>query len=93
MDGLGNNLFANALLAAVYILYKTIDRCLHSKCKYSTVDGFTFDIDGDQNGAECPANDMERVADLLKNRASYFRKSGTVRTLKDNEEPCVGAKV
>ncbi len=78
-DGLGSNLFANALLLAAYVLYKTLDRCLHSKCKYSTVDGFTFDIDGQEDDDQCPATDMERVADLLKSRALAFRRSGTTR--------------
>ena len=78
MDGLGSNIFANALLMAAYIAYKALDRCLHSKCKYSTVDGFTFDIDG-QEDAECPATDMERMADLLKSRAMVFRRGATAR--------------
>ena len=77
-DGLGSNLFANALLMAAYVAYKAIDRCLHSKCKYSTVDGFTFDIDGQQD-EECPATDMERMADLLKSRAAVFRRSPTIK--------------
>ena len=63
-DPLGNNLLANGLLAAAYVLYKIIDRCLHSKCKYSTVEGLVFDLD-----KECPATDMEKIADLLKSRA------------------------
>lgn len=78
MDGLGNNLFANGLLMAAYILYKALDRCLHSKCKYTTVDGFSFDIDGEDD-MECPATDMERVADLLKSRAMVFRRNPSVR--------------
>ena len=66
-DPLSNNLLANGLLAAAYVLYKIIDRCLHSKCKYSTVEGLVFDLD--QNDGECPATDMERIAELLKSRA------------------------
>ena len=64
---LSNNLLANGLLAAAYVLYKVIDRCLHSKCKYSTVEGLVFDLD--QTDAECPATDMEKIAELLKSRA------------------------
>ena len=78
-DGLGSNLFANALLMAAYVAYKAIDRCLHSKCKYSSVDGFTFDIDG-QEDVECPATDMERMAELLKSRANVFRRNPTIKT-------------
>ena len=66
-DTLSNNLLANGLLAAAYVLYKVIDRCLHSKCKYSTVEGLVFDLD--QGDAECPATDMEKIAELLKSRA------------------------
>lgn len=85
-DGLGSNLFANALLMGAYILYKAMDRCLHSKCKYSTVDGFTFDLDG-QEDAECPATDMERMAELLKERANVFRRSGTARLKSSTPDP------
>ena len=66
-DPLSNNLLANGLLAAAYVLYKVVDRCLHSKCKYSTVEGLVFDLD--QTDAECPATDMEKIAELLKSRA------------------------
>ena len=44
MDGLSNNLLANGLLAGFYVVYKIIDRCMHSKCRYTKTDGFTFDI-------------------------------------------------
>ena len=77
MDGLGGNLLANGLLAAVYIVYKMLDRCFHSKCRYSKVDGFTFDMDGPQE--ECPATDMNKLADLLKSRAEVYRRGGTIR--------------
>ena len=71
-DPLSNNLLANALLAGAYVLYKVIDRCMHSKCKYSTVEGLTFDIEGD---GECPTTDMEKIADLLKSRALVHSKT------------------
>ena len=77
MDGLGNNLLANGLLAAVYVLYKVVDRCLHSKCRYSKIDGFTFDMDGPAE--ECPATDMNRLAELLKSRAEVYQRKGTKR--------------
>ena len=75
-DPLSNNLLANGLLAAAYVLYKIVDRCLHSKCKYSTVEGLVFDLDQDE---ECPATDMEKIADLLKSRAHLHAK-GTTRS-------------
>lgn len=74
-DPLSNNLLANGLLAAAYVLYKVIDRCLHSKCKYSTVEGLVFDLD---QAEECPATDMEKIAELLKSRALLHAK--TTRT-------------
>jgi hypothetical protein len=67
MDGLSNNLLANGLLAGFYVVYKILDRCMHSKCRYTKTDGFAFDIDPVEG--ECPATDMERIADLLKSRA------------------------
>ncbi len=77
MDGLGNNLLANAVLALAYGLYKVVDRCLHSKCKYSTVDGFSFDADGPE---ECPATDMSKIADLLRSRAMAYGRNRTARS-------------
>lgn len=78
MDGLGNNLLANGVLAVVYVLYKIIDRCLHSTCKYTTVDGFSFDADGPE-GDECPATDMSKIADLLRTRAQVYGRNRTSR--------------
>ena len=75
-DPLSNNLLANGLLAAAYVLYKVIDRCMHSKCKYSTVEGLTFDLD--QND-DCPATDMDRIADLLKSRALLHSRTSRTR--------------
>ena len=82
MDGLGNNLLANGVLALCYGLYKIVDRCLHSKCKYTTVDGFSFDADGPDGGEDCPATDMAKIADLLRSRAQVYGRGHTSR-----EEP------
>jgi len=78
MDGLSNNLLANALLAGFYVGYKCIDRCMHSKCRYTKTDGFTFDLDG-PDGEDCPATDMQQIADLLKSRAMVYDRKSTTR--------------
>jgi len=78
MDGLSNNLLANALLAGFYVVYKVLDRCMHSKCRYTKANGFQFDLDGEQ-GEECPASDMQQIADLLKNRAMVYERKSTTR--------------
>jgi len=76
MDGLGNNLLANALLALAYGLYKVVDRCMHSKCKYTKDGGLAFSLD---ETGECPATDMEKIADLLRSRALVHSRGNTVR--------------
>ena len=68
MDGLGNNILANGLLALAYVGYKILDRCMHSKCKYTKTDGFAFDLDP-EGTEQCPVSDMEKIAELLKSRA------------------------
>ena len=80
MDGLYNNLLANGLLAGFYVVYKILDRCMHSKCRYSQTDGFQFDLDGEP-GEECPATDMEKIAALLKSRAMVYDKKATMRAV------------
>lgn len=35
---------ANALLVGVYVIYKIINRCLTSKCRYTREDGLDFDL-------------------------------------------------
>ena len=76
-DGLYNNLLANALLAVAYAVYKVYDRCLASKCKYTRDGGFAFDL---ADAPDCPATDMEKIADLLKSRAMAYEKRPTSRT-------------
>jgi hypothetical protein len=78
MDGLYNNLLANGVLAGFYVVYKILDRCMHSRCKYTKVDGFAFDLDPEEEG-ECPVNDMERIAELLKSRAMVYERTRTNR--------------
>ena len=63
---------ANALLALAYGLYKIFDRCQRSKCKMDGEKGLTFDL-GDP-GDSCPATDMARLADLLKQRSLHHLK-------------------
>jgi hypothetical protein len=80
MDGLGNNLLANGVLALAYVGYKILDRCMHSKCKYTKDDGFAFDLDGADEGTEqCPVSDMQKIAELLKSRAMVHGRGGTTR--------------
>jgi|GEM_PF-5485298 len=78
MDGLGNNLLANALLALAYGLYKVVDRCLHSKCKYTKDGGLAFSLD---ETSECPASDMEKIAELLRARALVHSRGPTTRSV------------
>jgi len=77
MDGLSNNLLANGLLAGFYVIYKILDRCMHSKCRYTKEAGFAFDLDGEDD--QCPVNDMERIANLLKARAGIYDRKATQR--------------
>ncbi len=79
MDGLSNNLLANGLLAGFYVVYKILDRCMHSKCRYAKETGFAFDLDGEDDQSDCPVNDMERIANLLKSRAGIYERKGTQR--------------
>ena len=79
MDGLGNNLLANGVLALAYVGYKILDRCMHSKCKYTKLDGFAFDLDGEGPEGQCAVSDMEKIAELLKSRALAHGRSGTTR--------------
>lgn len=74
-DSLGNNLLANGVLAGVYIVYKVVDRCLHSRCKYTKLDGLTFDLDGEDGDVPCPAVEMDKIAELLKSRANLHRSN------------------
>ena len=64
------NMIANAVLGAAYLLYKIMDRCLHSRCKYTADRGFDFDMDGSE---PCPATEMNKLGDLLKQRSQLFR--------------------
>ena len=65
---------ANAVLVGVYIGYKIINRILTSKCRYSKQEGWDFDLGATPDAA----NDMERIADLLKARSLHHRKSSDV---------------
>jgi len=78
-DSLFNNLLANGVLALAYAIYKVVDRCMHSKCKYTATDGLAFDLDGPDG--ECPVNDMERIAELLKSRVAMHSRGTTTRVV------------
>jgi hypothetical protein len=78
-DSLFNNLLANGVLALAYAIYKVVDRCMHSKCKYTAADGLAFDLDGPDE--ECPVNDMDRIAELLKSRAAMHSRGTTTRVV------------
>ena len=78
-DSLFNNLLANGVLALAYAIYKVVDRCLHSKCTYTQTDGLAFDLDGPEQ--ECPVNDMERIAELLKARVEMHSRGTTARVV------------
>ena len=77
-DSLFNNLLANGVLALAYALYKVVDRCMHSKCKYTQADGLAFDLDGPDED-DCPVNDMERIAELLRSRVAMHSRGTTTR--------------
>ena len=64
------NMIANAVLGGAYLLYKIMDRCLHSRCKYTADRGFDFDMDGSE---PCPATNMSKLGDLLKQRSQLYR--------------------
>ena len=66
---------ANGLLVGVYVIYKLINRCLTSKCRYSKDDGWDFDLGDVQHDA---ATDMERIAELIKARSMHHKsRSGS----------------
>ena len=62
---------ANGVLALGYIIYKVADRLLGSKCKYTRNNGWDFDL-GDPG--PCPAAELDKMGDLLKQRSMLFRK-------------------
>ena len=69
METFWESVAANALLAGVYVVYQIINRCLHSKCRYNRDGGLDFDL-GDTND---PTVDMERIAELLKQRSMHHK--------------------
>ena len=65
-----DSLGANAVLAAFYVVYKVLDRCLHSKCRYNRDGGLDFDL-GDQTDAVA---DMDKIAELIKSRSLHHKQ-------------------
>ena len=57
-------------LAACVTLFVPVDRCLHSRCKFTKEGGLDFDLGEPE---DCPATDMGKLADLLKQRSQYYR--------------------
>lgn len=70
-----DSLGANAVLAAVYVVYKLLDRCLHSKCRYNRDGGLDFDL-GDQT--DDPVQDLEKLAELIKSRSMLHKQQKTI---------------
>ena len=71
MSNFIESLGANAVLAAVYVVYKILDRCMHSKCRYNRDGGLDFDL----GAPEDAANDMQKIAELLKARSLHHRNA------------------
>lgn len=69
METFWESVAANALLAGVYVVYQLVNRCLHSKCRYNRDGGLDFDL-GDGND---PTMDMEKIAELLKQRSMHHK--------------------
>ena len=69
METFWESVAANALLAGVYVVYQLVNRCLHSKCRYNRDGGLDFDL-GDSND---PTMDMEKIAELLKQRSMHHK--------------------
>ena len=66
------SLGANAILAGVYVIYQLVNRCLHSKCRYNKEGGLDFDLG---EVGDCPATDMEKIAELLKSRSMHHQRA------------------
>ena len=68
------SVLANVLLGGVYIIYKVSHRCLTSRCRYSRDAGFTFDLDGEGGDQPCPIQDMQKIAELIKQRSELHSR-------------------
>ena len=73
MSAFYDSLGANAILAGFYIVYKLIDRCLHSKCRYNKEGGLDFDL----GAPEDAITDMNKIAELLKSRSLHHANSNS----------------
>ena len=69
METFWESVAANALLAGVYVVYQLVNRCLHSKCRYNRDGGLDFDL-GETSD---PTVDMEKIAELLKQRSLHHK--------------------
>ena len=81
-DVFTQSVLANILLAGAYVGLKAITtmvhRCRTSQCTYDNEQGLQFDL-GESN--ECPVEDMEKLAELIKSRALEHRRKATVREI------------
>lgn len=80
LDGLSSSLLANAILAGAYVLYKAINRCINSKCRYNKDEGLTFDLDNPTEQSD-PFAELQQLAELIQARATHHRKANTIRNL------------
>ena len=71
-----DSLGANAVLAAAYVAYQVVNRCLHSKCRYNRDGGLDFDL-GEPMDA---ATDMGKIAELIRQRSEHHKKVSDERT-------------
>ena len=71
-----DSLGANAVLAAAYVAYQLVNRCLHSKCRYNKEGGLDFDL-GEPSDA---ATDMGKIAELIRARSEHHKKVSDERT-------------
>jgi len=65
-----DSLGANAVLAAAYVAYQLVNRCLHSKCRYNKEGGLDFDL-GEPMDA---ATDMRKIAELIRARSEHHKR-------------------
>ena len=65
-----DSLGANAVLAAAYVAYQLVNRCLHSKCRYNKEGGLDFDL-GEPMDA---ATDMGKIAELIRARSEHHKR-------------------
>ena len=71
-----DSLGANAVLAAAYVAYQLVNRCLHSKCRYNKEGGLDFDLGEPMDAAA----DMGKIAELLRSRSERHKEKKQLST-------------